>query len=274
MNYYPHHIGDYLSVTAHLEPMEDLAYRRLIELYYQLEAPLPDDLDVIVRRIRLREHEEAVKQVLGEFFIYQAGSGWLHRRCEAEIAQAQSKRDKAQQSAAKRWETERETGRDATAMPTHSERIANAVPPQSECNAPNPNPNPNPNKTSNTKNTSAVAPPDGVCDSVWSDFVDLRKAKKARLTQTALDGIQAEASKAGWGLEAALRECCTRGWTGFKADWVRGPTPPARASPNDAPAETVYQRSMRQKFEVLTGSKNASKTIDVEVHDVTARQLG
>ena len=270
MNYYPHHIGDYLSVTAHLEPMEDLAYRRLIELYYQLEAPLPDDLDVIVRRIRLKGYEEAVKQVLGEFFVYQAGAGWLHKRCEAEIAQAQSKRDKAQQSAARRWDVDG----NANAMPTHSERIAIALPTQCEGNAPNPNPNPNPNKTSNTKNTSAVAPPDGVCDSVWSDFVDLRKAKKARLTQTAVDGIRAEASKAGWGLEAALRECCTRGWTGFKADWVRGPTATARASPGDAPAETAYQRSMRQKFEVLTGSKDGSKTIDVEVQDVTARRLG
>ena len=34
MNYYPFHLGDYAARTAHLEPMEDLAYRRLLDLYY------------------------------------------------------------------------------------------------------------------------------------------------------------------------------------------------------------------------------------------------
>lgn len=74
-------------------------------------------------------------------------------------------------------------------------------------------------KERNTK-TPAIAAPDGVADSVWADFVQLRKDKKAKLTQTALDGIAAEAVKAGWSLDAALRECCARGWTGFKAHWV------------------------------------------------------
>jgi hypothetical protein len=80
---------------------------------------------------------------------------------------------------------------------------------------PEPEPEPEPKKK-----TSAVAPPDGVTDSVWTDFCQHRKARGAKLTQTALDGIAAEAGKAGWALEDALRECCTRGWTGFKADWV------------------------------------------------------
>jgi len=74
-------------------------------------------------------------------------------------------------------------------------------------------------KERNTK-TPAIAAPDGVPDSVWADFVQLRKDKKAKLTKTALDGIAAEAVKAGWSLDAALRECCARGWTGFKAHWV------------------------------------------------------
>lgn len=58
-----------------------------------------------------------------------------------------------------------------------------------------------------------------------------------------MDGIQAEASKAGWSLENALRECCSRGWTGFKADWV-AERPAARDSPS---GETAYQRSMRER---------------------------
>lgn len=31
MNYYPFHIGDYLTETAHLSWLEDCAYRRLLD---------------------------------------------------------------------------------------------------------------------------------------------------------------------------------------------------------------------------------------------------
>jgi hypothetical protein len=69
------------------------------------------------------------------------------------------------------------------------------------------------------KNT--VAPPTGVTDSVWQDWIKLRKEKRAAVTQTAIDGIEREARKAGVSLQAALETCCERGWTGFKADWVK-----------------------------------------------------
>ena len=74
----------------------------------------------------------------------------------------------------------------------------------------------------NTSRAKALQPPDGVSLSVWQDFQKLRKSKKAPLTDTSLDGIKREAEKAGWSLEDALSECCLRGWTGFKADWVTG----------------------------------------------------
>ena len=71
---------------------------------------------------------------------------------------------------------------------------------------------------STKKNT--VAPPSGVTDSVWQDWVKLRKEKRAAVTQTAIDGIEREAKKAGVSLQTALETCCARGWTGFKADWL------------------------------------------------------
>ena len=49
MNYYPFHLGDYAAHTAHLEPMEDLAYRRMLDLYYRTEKPLPLDTAEIAR---------------------------------------------------------------------------------------------------------------------------------------------------------------------------------------------------------------------------------
>ncbi len=66
------------------------------------------------------------------------------------------------------------------------------------------------------------ATPDGVSDSVWQDFQKLRKAKKAPITNTAIDGIRKEADKAGISLDDALAMCCKRGWQGFEAAWVTG----------------------------------------------------
>ena len=70
------------------------------------------------------------------------------------------------------------------------------------------------------KRTTSVAPPIGVSDSVWQEFKSLRKAKKAPITQRAIDKISEEANLAGWTLEKALEECIVRGWQAFKADWV------------------------------------------------------
>jgi hypothetical protein len=68
---------------------------------------------------------------------------------------------------------------------------------------------------------TGVACPDFVDHQVWADFLSIRKAKKAPMTETALKGIEREAKKAGWSLEKAISECVTRGWQSFKADWVK-----------------------------------------------------
>jgi hypothetical protein len=75
------------------------------------------------------------------------------------------------------------------------------------------------------KKATSVAPPIGVSNSVWQEFKTLRKAKRAPITQRAIDAISSEAQKIGWTLEKALEECVVRGWQAFKADWVVKPNP-------------------------------------------------
>lgn len=80
------------------------------------------------------------------------------------------------------------------------------------------------------KRDDTLHTPDGVSDDVWRAFLKVRKAKKAPMSDLALEGIRREADKAGWSLEDALSECVTRGWQAFKADWVEkrsgsNPTP-------------------------------------------------
>lgn len=69
------------------------------------------------------------------------------------------------------------------------------------------------------KNASPSAPVD-VDPQVWGDWTELRKGKRAAITRTAIDGIRAEATKAGMSLDEALRCACKRGWTGFEAAWL------------------------------------------------------
>lgn len=89
MNFYPHHIGDYLTATAHLTWLEDCAYRRLLDVYYSRETPLPADTAQACRLVRAASKDErkAVETVLVEFFAL-TDSGWHHGRCEEEIEKA------------------------------------------------------------------------------------------------------------------------------------------------------------------------------------------
>lgn len=86
MNFYPFHIGDYASATRHLSWIEDAAYRRLLDVYYVKEEPLPLDVRQVYRLVvaSTDEQREAVDVVLGEFFICME-DGYHHTRCDAEI---------------------------------------------------------------------------------------------------------------------------------------------------------------------------------------------
>ena len=94
MNYYPFHLGDYASHTGHLDPMEDLAYRRMLDAYYLREGQLPTDVTEIARLVRLRDHAATIRDVLNEFFE-QTPEGWRHVRCDEEILKMQDKQAKA-----------------------------------------------------------------------------------------------------------------------------------------------------------------------------------
>lgn len=87
MNYYEHHIGDYLKNTAHLSMLEDGAYRRLIDAVCTREAPLPPDRKACQRlaRAQTKQERDAVDSVLDEFFVLEE-DGWHQSRCEKEIA--------------------------------------------------------------------------------------------------------------------------------------------------------------------------------------------
>jgi uncharacterized protein YdaU (DUF1376 family) len=86
MIWYKFHIGDYLTHTVHLSDAEDLAYRRLLDLYYMSEKMIPLDHEVVARKIRL--DLDITESVLGEFFE-RTEEGYFNNRCHAEVAKYQ-----------------------------------------------------------------------------------------------------------------------------------------------------------------------------------------
>lgn len=247
MIYYEHHIGDYAAATAHLSLIEDAVYSRLIRRYYLQEGPLPVDVAQVARLAGARSPDEraAVEAVLSEFFVLEA-DGWHQKRCDEDIARYLDKKGKAQASANARWAKKPEDASadrqqcdgNANACETHDERNALHTPiTNHQCVS-------NETQVKRSRSSRTVSRPEGLTDEVWQDFLAIRKAKKAPLTQTALDGIAREARKARMSLQQALEVCCARGWQGFKADWM---AKDAVHSGAQGQGETSYQRSMRER---------------------------
>ena len=109
------------------------------------------------------------------------------------------------------------------------------------------------------KRTTIVATPIGVSDSVWQEFKSLRKAKKAPITQRAIDKISEEANLAGWTLEKALEECIVRGWQAFKAEWVAKKGNPADNIRLTVPASNEPDP---QLLKIIADAKNAAPMPD------------
>ena len=195
MHFYSFNIGDYMSHTVHLSLMEDLAYRRCLDIYYLHEKPLPEDVGEVARLIRMPEHKPEVVQVLKEFFTHDVGTGYVHKRTDEEITKYQAKIQAASRAGK------------ASALAR-----SNASSTTVQLN--------NKQETINKKQETNIKRPRNVSKKTWNDFLTHRKNKKAPLTETAFIGIKNEVKKTTISLEEALIMCQARGWQSFKSDWI------------------------------------------------------
>ena len=89
MHYYQFNIGDYASHTSRLKPIEDLAYRRMLDLYYLNEQPLSLCLSDVARELGLTDYLDEVTYVLNKFFI-ETEIGFSQKRIDSEIKKYKS----------------------------------------------------------------------------------------------------------------------------------------------------------------------------------------
>jgi hypothetical protein len=68
--------------------------------------------------------------------------------------------------------------------------------------------------------TIVACPPD-VDQQIWDDWKQLRKAKKAPVTETVVKGARKEAAKANMAFSDFLSVWCARGSQGLQADWLK-----------------------------------------------------
>jgi uncharacterized protein YdaU (DUF1376 family) len=141
MLWYKFWIGDYITHTTHLADAEDLAYRRLLDLYYMSEKPIPLDTQSVARKIRL--DLDITETVLEEFFD-KGVDGYRHGRCDSEIGKYQHQ-----------VETNRQLGKRG-GRPRKTDSITEVKP------------NTNPiQKQIQKKNISSVAPTTSRFDDFW-----------------------------------------------------------------------------------------------------------
>ena len=102
--------------------------------------------------------------------------------------------------------------------------------------------------------TPAIARPDDVDEQTWTDWLALRKAKRAPVTETVVNGARSEAGKAGMTLAEFLGVWCSRGSQGLEAAWIK---PHERTASRGQPLSFAQQDELakRSRWEEMTGRR-------------------
>lgn len=206
MHYYKFNIADYRKDTGHLSTIEHGIFRQLIDWYYLDEQPIPLETQVVSRRLRLGSDDLiSLENVLSDFF-QKTAKGYVHKRIEFEIREYHEQAEKNKANG-------KRGGR-----PKKTQSVISGLPDESQNN---PNHKPITINHKPEKKATVVACPQGVGEEVWQDWLQLRKAKKAPVTQTVVNSAIKEAEKAGISLNAFLTIWCARGSQGLQAEWLK-----------------------------------------------------
>lgn len=183
MHYYQFNIGDYASSTQHLDPIEDIAYRRMLDLYYSKESPLPKDIEQIARLIRMRSHKDSIAIVLDEFFSKEK-DGYHNKGADKALERVYKKSEAARKSAEARWNKNKDL--------ESCERIANASETQCENNADGMLPNTH-NPIPNTHNKDLLSDKSDAVE-VLNYLVEITGVKYRSSTKSHIQNISARLS--------------------------------------------------------------------------------
>lgn len=96
MNYYQFHIGDFRSGTVNMSRLSRWIYRDMLDVYYDTERPLSNDLDELCNEIGVEsEDERQIVQRLLRFKFTKSDDGYHNAICDRVIAEYHQKAETA-----------------------------------------------------------------------------------------------------------------------------------------------------------------------------------
>lgn len=198
MDFYIHHIDDFIRETARLSDAQCMTYLKMIWSYYSGEEPLTDSHEVLA--FRLGSDRNDVRMVLDAFFRLNEDGRRVHDQAEKQIRERKIKSDAAKEKARKRWVgVARPEVKAARRTDGHEKKQKRS--------------------TVQLIDVEKLVN-DGLPEEMAHEWLSYRKQKRAPLTASAWDGIKAEAKKIDWSLRDVVGKCMARGWQGFEASWV------------------------------------------------------
>lgn len=215
MHYFKRNIGDYHKKAGRLSMLQHGAYTLLMDACYDRERfpTLEEAIDWCWASTD--EEITAVKFVLNKFFDLVDGR-YTQQRIQDEIDGFHGKSETNKRIAKEREEKRRARTRNVL----EASPVEHEAPPNQEPLTTNQEPQPEraPRKRSAVP---LVDRPEDVPEQTWADWLQLRKAKKAPVTETVLRDARREAEKAGLSIARFFEIWCARGSQGLQADWIK-----------------------------------------------------
>jgi hypothetical protein len=156
-----------------------------------------------------KQVEDFLKDCIEEYELFEEKNNFIYSKS---LLRRMKKKDelskKRSKAASQRWNKNKDLTGDKL------QGKSNAIALQKQCNK-------SKGKEKKEKGNTIIQKPENVSEQTWNDFLAHRKTKKANVTQTVLNTFIKQAGIAGISLEDALIETVSRGWTGFKAEWIK-----------------------------------------------------
>lgn len=279
MNYYQHHIGDFMRDTAHLSPVEECFYRRALDWYYVNEKPLPLDLDQVNRYLRAKTKTDrtAIGIVLSDFFKKTA-SGFVHSRCEIELEKFRCKKDASRENGKLGGRPKKnndlqnlgvsdwlELGLNLeTQNNLNQEPITNNQEPITNINITADESANNPKPKRVTKKQLAIESLVNMGIEMKYAEAVIEKRKGAAFTDIAIDEIKLQAEAVSLTFVEAIEFAAKQGWGSFRADWHQNRTAKQPI--------TAYQTSQQRTASEMDRWKQAEQQAFGE-RDITPKKF-
>jgi uncharacterized protein YdaU (DUF1376 family) len=199
MNYYQINWGDIQKFAQLITPMQELAYRRLLDWVHGMEGGLPMDQAELCNMARADAQD--VDYVLQRFFYVKEGR-WRNEMADANIIGFARNSARGMLAANARW------GGQAVRNNIHNTKDNIGQPVD------------NSKGGDDVEATTKFLLDHGLTEAQAAAWIEYRQLKKAPVTVKSLSTILVEANKAGLPLSHVLEQVRVKGWRSFKHTWL------------------------------------------------------